>query len=676
LGQLVTKNLALNSSGSYLQTLAYRYNIRGQLININNSQLTPDGGVSETDPNALFGETIMYDQPDSYLGTSGHASFSGRISAVKWMSKTTSNAKSNERSYIYAYDQLGRYTGSTYNERLSTSSNTTAFGVNTDGYDENGITYDENGNIITLLRTELVSGAVTNIDNLGYTYDSTNPDRLLKVGDATANNLGFNNFAGATASASYGYDNNGNINTDPYKGTSMSYNIMGKINNITSTVASLSGAYIDYTYAADGTLLRKRVYTSSTSTTPTITDYLDGFVYSNASGSTLLSYVPMPEGRAVNTGTGTTVTLTAEYVMTDHQGNARFSFQDNGSGGIKIIQENSYYGFGEVQQDNIVATTTLANNNLYNGGSEWQNVFDNLPDYDMTFYRNYDPALGRFTGVDPKPESAGSMTVYQYSNNNPIMFNDPLGDISQDEFNHAIDLFNNLDKDPSDYGGYVDGSDDQDYTTPAQERTALAGMGYVYILSNNGKIQRSSERTYSTSDKLRSNYFHGEEISFDQGLLEQDPGKNQLGQSFQYYTTSDKGQADNFFYFVAEHSSVEWLEISFKDGNNIIGTNHSDYEVENYSNTTDAIKEDKVNITLFRHSHVYNNSEPYPSGFNKDDYRNENDKKTAGTLGSIAKSAIFQTFGGRIDAWGVTYYLYTYTGSGFDPDPQVIKPDH
>jgi len=91
----------------------------------------------------------------------------------------------------------------------------------------------------------------------------------------------------------------------------------------------------------------------------------------------------------------------------------RFTFQDNDSGVIKPIQEDSYYAMGEVLNNNMVAITNAAalNHNLYNGGSEWQNVFNNLPDYDMTFYRNYDAALGRFTGVDPVPESAESINI-------------------------------------------------------------------------------------------------------------------------------------------------------------------------------------------------------------------------------------------------------------------------
>ncbi|XHR97260.1 RHS repeat-associated core domain-containing protein [Mucilaginibacter sp. UC70_90] len=72
------------------------------------------------------------------------------------------------------------------------------------------------------------------------------------------------------------------------------------------------------------------------------------------------------------------------------------------------------------------------NKSLYNGGSEWQNDYGNLPDLQQTFYRNYDAALGRWTAVDPVAESAEGVTVYQYAGNNPIMMNDPLGDLLPD----------------------------------------------------------------------------------------------------------------------------------------------------------------------------------------------------------------------------------------------------
>jgi RHS repeat-associated protein len=137
----------------------------------------------------------------------------------------------------------------------------------------------------------------------------------------------------------------------------------------------------------------------------------------------------MPEGRVLNTGTGGTVTLTQEYIITDSQGNARLSFQNNGANKIAVKQENSYYPTGLVMLNSPVGPPAIPNKLLYNGGAEWQNDFANNPDFYQTFYRNYDAAVGRFIGVDPSAESAESMTSYQYAGNNPVMFNDPLGNI-------------------------------------------------------------------------------------------------------------------------------------------------------------------------------------------------------------------------------------------------------
>ena len=79
----------------------------------------------------------------------------------------------------------------------------------------------------------------------------------------------------------------------------------------------------------------------------------------------------------------------------------------------------------------VIATPFNDNKHLYNGGSEWQNDFSNLPDYYQTFYRNYDAATARFIAVDPMAESAESMTTYQYAGNNPVMLNDPMGSLAR-----------------------------------------------------------------------------------------------------------------------------------------------------------------------------------------------------------------------------------------------------
>ncbi|BAU54915.1 DUF6443 domain-containing protein [Mucilaginibacter gotjawali] len=426
MGQLVLKNLGLVSGTTYLQNLDMRYNIRGMLTSINNSTLTVNA-LTNGETTDVFGMTILYDQSDSNLGNTGK--FDGKISAVKWMSKDASGANSNERAYVYSYDQLNRYTGAVYSERNTPG--TGSFATNVGAYNETiGATgYDVNGNILSLTRNSLVSGAVTEIDHLAYTYNTTaNPNQLQSISetnDANHNSYGFKYIAASTGN--YSYDVNGNLTADPYKGiTSISYNYLNK----TSQVMLSATQYINYTYDASGNLIHKEAYKSGSATI--VTDYIDGFVFNNTSGSTALAYFAAPEGRVLNNGSGG---FTNEYIITDPQGNARISFNNTGTGGTaKVIQENSYYPTGLTFANSPVSLPTTPNKNLYNGGSEWQNDYSNLPDYYQTFYRNYDAAIARWVAVDPVAESAESMTSYQYAGDNPVMKNDPMGDLIPNEY--------------------------------------------------------------------------------------------------------------------------------------------------------------------------------------------------------------------------------------------------
>jgi len=440
-GQLILKKLD-SLSGTYLQNVDYRYNIRGQLTYINNSTLLPDSGKTNIDSNDLFGMEIMYDKPDTHIGAVT-PSYTGMISAVKWMTVNgTVGTKTNERSYVYNYDKVGRDTSSWYAERPAGT--TYPFNTNLHGFDEFGITYDEGGNILTLKRNSATIGATSHtlVDNLAYTYDSNLLNRLDNVNDLT-NNVsypGFRNLTGSTSN--YAYDNDGNLITDPYKGLTLKYNTA--VNRADSLMFSVGGstAYITYTYDAGGNVIRKQLFSSLTTLVSTV-DYIGGFVYTTPAGGTAtLSYIQNAEGRIINNSG----TLTAEYVISDQQGNARFSFSDNGTA-LTIRQENSYYAFGEQLAGSPVTTPTTPNINLYNGGSEWQALTSELPDYDQTLNRNYDPAIGRFIAVDPSPESADDMNVYQYAGDNPISNNDPLGNLSThgNEYgqNHAVTGFPN-----------------------------------------------------------------------------------------------------------------------------------------------------------------------------------------------------------------------------------------
>lgn len=403
IGQLVDKKLhSTNGGGSYLQSVDYRYNIRGQLTSINNSELSVDS--RNDDANDVFGMELLYEQSDGGIGNTGY--YNGMVSAVKWKTNAPGVTSGNERSYRFNYDALLRLTAANYADRQAGN----GWG-NIGAFDEKNIGYDLNGNILSLQRNAILNGSITAVDDLNYSYDG---NRLANVSDGAGgsyNVFGFKNLTGS--GDPYIYADNGNLTTDTKKGLTLAYNILNRTERITINTAS--GRYIDYTYDAGGAIIRKQAVDNGSLVKTT--DYIEGFVYENGT----LAYFGMSEGRVRNAAGS----LKPEYIIQDQQGNARVSFEEQG--GVAVVrQENSYYPFGLSMPGN--ALPTAANKNLYNSGAEWQDDFGDMPDLQQTFYRMYDAALGRFIAVDPMAEASESFGTYHYSFDNPVMFNDPLGD--------------------------------------------------------------------------------------------------------------------------------------------------------------------------------------------------------------------------------------------------------
>jgi RHS repeat-associated protein len=88
-----------------------------------------------------------------------------------------------------------------------------------------------------------------------------------------------------------------------------------------------------------------------------------------------------------------------------------------------VLQYNEYYPFG-LQTENSWTREGSNNAFLYNAGSEMN---ENSGWYE-TFYRDYDPILGRFNQADPLANASSSLTPYGYGFNDPVFYNDPMGD--------------------------------------------------------------------------------------------------------------------------------------------------------------------------------------------------------------------------------------------------------
>jgi len=367
LGQLITKVVG------GVQTISYKYNVRGWLKNIN------DVNNMGTD---LFAFQINYNVP-----TAGSPLYNGNISQTLWK---TANTDTSLKSYLYSYDALNRLTDAK---------------DNLDRYNENP-SYDKNGNILTMFRngnTVLNTANYGTIDNLTYTYDNGN--RLLKVEDSSNNTEGFNNGSSGT-NTDYSYDINGNMKSDVNKAiTDISYNHF----NLPVQI-NIQGGSINYYYDATGAKQRKVV-------SGITTDYAGGFQYENGD----LKFFPQSEGYVRNNSGN------YEYIYQykDHLGNIRVSYNKN----LSIIEENNYYPFGLKQKSHLETYNNLGSSTAqkykFNGMEESQELGLNL--LHPTKFRTYDPAIARFNGIDPLADKSNNITPYSFVMNNPILYSDLTG---------------------------------------------------------------------------------------------------------------------------------------------------------------------------------------------------------------------------------------------------------
>jgi RHS repeat-associated protein len=443
--QLTEKNIGKQASnGKYLQSIDYDYNTRGWLTGINsafaNSSLdlplinntdnynsytslvnglqTPPANSGEQNPD-LFKEKIRYTDPVYTYPGVGPIQYNGNISQLE-----TQVAGREAQAYSFKYDDLDRLTDATYTDVHSGSwtSNGWTSQTSSDNKYRETATYDKRGNIQTMIRNGLQGSYVTSpniiisyftqTDNLSYSYDPNNPNRLTKVSEAGNLARGFVS-ANNGAATHYTYDMNGNMITDANKNiTSIEYNYL----NLPQVITFSGNRIIQFIYDATGAKLRKITNNNGTITTY---DYVGGVEYRN----NVLERFANTEGSVINNGSGS---FEYEYVLRDHLGNTRVTFNGNADGTVtvnNIKQINHYYPFGMNTEGNWNGASGK-NKYQYNGKELNEDFGLNWNDYGARFY---DAAIGRWNVIDPLAEKFISYNPYNYVMNRPTIMIDPNG---------------------------------------------------------------------------------------------------------------------------------------------------------------------------------------------------------------------------------------------------------
>ena len=268
-------------------------------------------------------------------------------------------------------------------------------------FTEKVTSYDKNGNIKGLQRYGQTGASTYGlIDNLSYTLNGNQLNRVDDAVNASAYNGGFE-FKDAVKQANeYAYDNNGNLTKDLNKGIEeIQYNSL----NLPKLIKFKDQSTITYTYAADGTKLRveHKIGNSTTQTT-----YCSNVIYEGSIAKCLLTeegYVSLDNGEYY-------------YYLKDHQGNNWVVVAQNSN----VEETNHYYPFG-----GVFTNTRNAQPYKYNGKELDTKKGLNWYDYGA---RMYDAALGRWHVVDPLAEKYYSVSPYNYCMNNPVNAIDSNGE--------------------------------------------------------------------------------------------------------------------------------------------------------------------------------------------------------------------------------------------------------
>ena len=388
------------------------------------------------------------------------------------------------------------------------------------------------------------------MDLLAYTYDQGN--KLLKVTDTGNKTYGFKD--GTNTNDDFEYDDNGNMIIDRNKGiSSITYNHLNLPKTVSISNSEGTGT-ISYIYDATGAKQKKIVTEGSSNTS---TEYAQGYVYKNGN----LEFFNHPEGYVEPViASGSTAISSFDYVyqFKDHLDNIRLSYKDANKDGTitqdEIVQEKHYYPFGLEHKGYNNTIIGREHQYKFQGVEYNENLGLNL--YEMD-WRQYDPAIGRFTSIDPLAEERNWLTPYNFVQNNPIIRVDPSG---------LLD----------DYG-----IDRQGNITLLQETDDTTDTLYAVNTNENGETVVDESRGSVTINKEEDGSSILSQLSDNTRTETRAVGNDATEKvDVDIAVTDEKNKNDVFkvFKFAADNSNVEWsvgkIEYEGLGINYQIGTYH------------------------------------------------------------------------------------------------------
>jgi len=181
-------------------------------------------------------------------------------------------------------------------------------------------------------------------------------------------------------------------------------------------------------------------------------------------------------------------------------------------GKTNVVFASDYYPFG-LSMGEYMRTASSPQNYRFNGGSEW---VDNLGMY-MTRNRMYDPATGRFRGIDALADMFPTLSPMLFSYNNPIMFFDPLGLSGEKPCPEGVDCSGATVLD--------------EVVVTAKRRTKI---DYVDLRSSRNPIHRAIGRAHQSGDRNRMrNFTSNKRLHFSHGEHLKEQSRESTGDIWQ-----------------------------------------------------------------------------------------------------------------------------------------------